>query len=110
MSFISACTRDEMEGRVGRASSHAFSMHTPNARGARSYQSMAGGSVATRCRSPSRAHEAAAVGDAAKGSARRHLPRFQRFQRPSEPTGWIERACACAGLNVHMCEARALER
>ena len=73
-------------------------------------QSMAGGSVATRCTSPSRAHEDAAVGDAANGSARRHLPRFQQFQRPLEPTGCVERGCACAGLNVHMCEARTVER
>ena len=54
---------------MGRACSRAFSIHPPNLRGARSYQSMAGGSVATRCRSPSRALQAAAVGDATKGSA-----------------------------------------
>ena len=51
---------------MGCAGSHAFSIHPPNIRGARSYQSMAGGSVATRCTSPSRANEAAAVGDAAR--------------------------------------------
>ncbi len=33
-----------------RAGSHAFIIHTPNLRGAESYQSVAGGSVATRCR------------------------------------------------------------
>ena len=110
MSSISACTRDEMEGRVGRAGSHAFSINTPNLRGARSYQSMAGGSVATRCRSPSRALQAAAVGDAAKGSAWRHLSRLQRFLRPLRPRDLVERACACERMNVHMCEARALER
>ena len=31
------------------------------------------------------------VCDAAKGSARRHLPRFERFQRPLEPTCRVER-------------------
>ena len=53
---------------MGCAGSHAFSIHPPNIRGARSYQSMAGGSVATRCTSPSHAHDAAAVGDAANGT------------------------------------------
>ena len=95
---------------MGRVGSHAFSIHPPNLCCARSYNFMAGGSVATRCRSPLRAHEAAAVGDAAKGSARRLLPRLTRFLRPLEPTGRVERGCACAGLNVHMCEARALEQ
>ena len=42
---------------MGRASSHAFTTPPPNIRGARSYQFMAGGSVAMRCRSPSAAHE-----------------------------------------------------
>ena len=37
-----------MEGRVGRASSNGFSIHPPNIPGARSYQCVAGGSVATR--------------------------------------------------------------
>ena len=43
-----------MEGRIRRASSHAFIIHTPNPypRAAESYQYVAGGSVATRCRSP----------------------------------------------------------
>ena len=99
-----------MEGRVGGASSHAFIIHPPNPRVAESYQSVAGGSVATRGTSPSRAHEDAAVGDAAKGSAKRHLNRFRRFLRPLEPRGWIERGCACERVNVHMCEARAPER
>ena len=40
---------------MGRAGSHAFMIHTPNLRGAESYQSVAGGSVATRCRWLSRA-------------------------------------------------------
>jgi hypothetical protein len=95
---------------MGRASSHAFIIHTPNPRAAESYQSMAGGSVATRCTSPSRAHQAAAVCDATKGSARRHLHRLGRFLRPLQPTGRVERGCACELVNVHMCEARALER
>ena len=95
---------------MGRASSHAFIIHTPNPRAAESYQFVAGGSVATRCRSLSRALEAAAVCDAAKGSARRHLSRLGRFLRPLEPTDLVERGCACERLNVHMCEARALER
>ena len=91
-------------------SSYYSDQCTPNLRGARSYQSMAGGSVATRGTSPSRAHEDAAVGDAAKGSARRHLPRLQRFLQPLRPRSRAERACACAVLNVHMCEARAVGR
>ena len=96
---------------MGHASSHAFSIHTPNIPGARSYQFVAGGSVATRCRSLSRAHEAAAVCDAAKGSARRHLSRLGRFLiRPLEPTDLVERGCACELVNMHMCEARAVER
>ena len=61
-------------------------------------------------RSLSRALEAAAVCDAAKGSARRHLSRLGRFLRPLEPTGRVERGCACELVNMHMCEARALER
>ena len=77
---------------------------------AESYQSVAGGSVATRCRSQSRADQAADVCDAAKRSARRHLARFERFLRPLQPTGRIERGCACELVNVHMCEARAFER
>ena len=92
-----------MEGRVGCAGSHAFSIHTPNIRGARSYQSMAGGSVATRCTSPSRAHDAAAVGDAAKGSVRRHLHRFRRFLRPLELRGWVERAHVRVRATVRAC-------
>ena len=95
---------------MSRASSHAFIIHIPNPRAAESYQLMAGGSVATRCTSPSRALQAAAVGDAAKGSAWRHLSRFQRVLRPLQATDLVERACACAGLDVHMCEARALVR
>ena len=55
-----------MEGRVGGASSHAFIIRKPNPRAAESYQFMAGGSVATRCRSLSRADQAPAVGDAAE--------------------------------------------
>ena len=58
----------------------------------------------------SRANEAAAVGDATKGSARRHLHRLGRFLRPLQPTDLVERGCACELVNVHMCEARALER
>ena len=50
------------------------------------------------------------VCDAAKGSARRHLPRFERFFRLLEPTGRVERGCACERVNMHMYEARALER
>ena len=95
---------------MSRASSHAFIIRTPNIPGARSYQCVAGGSVATRCRWLLRALQAAAVGDAAKGSARRLLPRLRRFLRPLEPTGRVERGCACELVNVHMCEARALER
>ena len=54
--------------------------------------------------------QAPAVGDAAEGSARRHLPRFERFLRPLRPRSRVERACACERMNVHMCEARAFER
>ena len=53
---------------MGRASSHAFSIHTPNPRAAESYQFVAGGSVATRCRWLLRALQAAALCDATKGS------------------------------------------
>ena len=74
---------------MGGASSHAFSIRTRYPRAAESYQFMAGGSVATRCRSPLRALEAAAVCDAAKGSARRHLSRLGRFLRPLEPTDLV---------------------
>ena len=95
---------------MSRASSHAFIIHTPNLRGAESYQSVAGGSVATRCRWLSRADEAAAVCDAAKGSARRHLSRLGRFLWPLEPTDLVERGCACELVNMYMCEARAVER
>ena len=95
---------------MGRVGSHAFSIHPPNLCCARSYNFMAGGSVATQCRSPLRAHEAADVGDAAKDSARRHLSRSRRVLRPLEPTDLVERGCACERMNVHMCEARAVER
>ena len=95
---------------MGRASSHAFIIHTPNIPGARSYQYVAGGSVATRCRSLLRALQAAAVCDATKGSARRHLHRLARLLRPLQPRDLVERGCACELVNVHMCEALALER
>ena len=77
-------------------------IHTPNLRGAESYQSVAGGSVATRCRWLSRADQAAAFCDAASCSARRHLSRLRRFLRPLEPTDLIERDCACERVNMHM--------
>ena len=54
-----------MEGRISRASSHAFIIRTPNIPGARSYQCVAGGSVATRCRWLLRALQAPAFCDAA---------------------------------------------
>ena len=95
---------------MSRASSHAFIIRTPNIPGARSYQCVAGGSVATRCRWLLRALHAAALCDATKGSARRHLSRLTRFLRPLQPTDLVERGCACELVNVHMCEARALER
>ena len=95
---------------MGRASSHAFIIRTPNIPGARSYQCVAGGSVATRCRWLLRALQAPAVFDAANGSARRHLHRLTRFLRPLQPRDLVERGCACELVNVHMCEALALER
>ena len=95
---------------MGRASFHAFIIHIPNPRGARSYNFMAGGSVATRCCSPSHADEAPAVGDAAKGSARRHLSRLQQFFRLHASRDVVERGCACELVNMHMCEARAVEQ
>ena len=55
-------------------------------------------------------NEDAAVGDAAKGSVRRHLHRFQRFLRLRASRDVVERECACERLNVHVCEARALDR
>jgi len=95
---------------MSRASSHAFTIRTPNTPGARSYQCVAGGSVATRCRWLLRALQAAAVFDAASCSARRHLHRLARFERPLQPRDLVERGCACELANVHMCEALALER
>ena len=103
-----------MEGRVGRAGSHAFStysVHTPLTSAARDpiNQWQVG-----PWRRGARRHRVLMkmlrVCDAAKGSARRHLPRFERFFRLLEPTGRVERGCACERVHMHMCEARLLER
>ena len=83
---------------MGRAGSHAFSIDPPNLRGAQSYQSMAGGSVATRCTSPSRALEAAAVCDAAKGSRRAVLG--ATFIDSNDSFGYVHPETWLSG-NVH---------